>query len=641
VNGDDFNKEPHELESLDKRLYSRDDTKRRPLRFDGLSPRKVLSRSDWTKIEEHKETLLTAATHPSMFKKFFKYSLIFAVIAVLFAVLMFFTGGNTVSNTNIDINVLGNSFASGGEELPLEIEVVNKNSTALELADLFVEYDKGGDAGSGASHVRDLISIGTIGGGKTETRNIFPKLYGEEGSVKSIDFTLQYRIKGSNAIFVKKSSFPVTISSAPIALSVDGPDTISPNQRLSFTVKITSNSKNTLSRMLARVEYPSGFKFESADPSPSAFTNVFSLGDLAPGAERDIKVTGTVYGQDGEDRAFRVYVGAASGSDATKIGETYNSVLRTVALVKPFLGAHIYINGSDADQVPVTAANTSQVNISWANNLTTRLSDAEIRATISGNAVDFNSISAPAGFYDSSTKTIVWNKTTASDLGSIEPSDHGTLDFSFRVLPLWRAGTQVVTRPSIQISVSIKAKQPDAGGALTEVNNSEQRTAVVSSDLGFSAGAYYNVGPFSNTGPLPPKAGQPTTYTITWVVTNSANMLSDGVATTTLPTYIDWVGTTSPGGEKIEYDATTRTVRWAIGQVLAGAGVTGPARTASFQVRLNPSSSQVGSVPKLILDTSVTAKDTFTGQGLSASRGALSTRLDNDPSFVNGQEIVK
>ena len=78
-----------------------------------------------------------------------------------------------------------------------------------------------------------------------------------------------------------------------------------------------------------------------------------------------------------------------------------------------------------------------------------------------------------------------------------------------------------------------------------------------------------------------------------------------------------------------------------MGQVVSGTGFSGGSRTVSFQVRLNPSISQVGSVPKLVLDTSVNAKDTFTGDTLSTTKPAISTRLQNDSGFpYDGEKVT-
>ena len=632
---------PHRLEDEDSRLYNRDLVGRKEKRFDTLFPKKITVTKDWVAAKDGAvKNAKKVATHPTFFKKFFIFSLLFAVVAIGISAFTFFTGGNTVSNDNITINIGGNSFTPGGDELPLQVEVVNKNPTDLELADLFVAYDKGGDSSGGAQYVNDENTIGTISAGKTAKKDVFVQLYGGEGTTQSIDFTLQYRIHGSNAIFVKKVSFPVTISSAPIALSVDMPKDVTPNQSISFQVHVQSNAKATVSGVLLHIDYPSGFKFAFATPAAKAFNNVWDLGDMAPGQKYDLTVTGIVYGDDGEDRAFHVSVGSASAADNTVIGLTYNSLAQVVTLVKPFISADLSINGSAADTVAVPSASTVNVTVDWANNLTTLVTDAQIVVTLSGNALDSTKVTSDKGFYDSVKKTITWDRTNDTDLASIQPADHGTEDFSFQV-PSLISGSGVIDSPTVDMSVSIAGKQPDIGGAVSQVTDFESKKAVVSSDLGFSVDAFYKNGIFTNTGPVPPQANQPTTYTVVWTITNSANTLSDAVATASLPTYVDWMNSFYPTNDGLSYDDTTRTITWNMGQVVSGTGFSGASRTVSFQVRLNPSISQVGSVPKLVLDTSVTAKDTFTGDILTTTKPAISTRLQNDANFpYDGEKVT-
>ncbi len=60
----------------------------------------------------------------SVFRNFFIGAIGFFIIASAFGAYMFFAGSNTVSADNIEINILGNAFVSGGEELPLKIEII-------------------------------------------------------------------------------------------------------------------------------------------------------------------------------------------------------------------------------------------------------------------------------------------------------------------------------------------------------------------------------------------------------------------------------------------------------------------------------------------------------------------------------------
>lgn len=633
---------PHRLDDEESRLYKPSLVGHKEKRFDTLFPKKISISKDWPGAKTGSDALNSAkkiASHPTFFKKFFIIAVIFAAVAIGISAFTFFTGGNTVSNENIAIIIGGNSFTPGGEELPLQVEVTNKNPTDLELADLYVAYDKGGDSAGGAQQVNELNPIGTILAGKTVKKNVYVTLYGGEGTTQNVDFTFQYHIHGSNAIFVKKTTFAVTISSAPIALSVDIPKNVTPNQNLSFTVHVQSNAKATVSNVLLHVDYPNGFKFAFANPTPKAFNNVWDLGNLDPGQRQDIVVNGVVYGQDGDDRAFHVSVGSASASDNTVIGLTYNSLAQVVSLVKPFISASLAINGSTADTVAVPSASNVAVVVNWSNNLPTLVTDAQIVVSLSGNAYDPTKISAGGGFYDSTKNTITWDKTNDNSLATIQPSDHGTVSFSFNA-PSLISGSGILTSPVVNMSVSISGKQPDIGGAVSQVTNFESKKAVISSDLGFSVDAFHNSGTFTNTGPVPPKAGQQTTYTIVWTITNSANTLSGAKATAILPTYVEWMDSFYPTNDGLSYDDSTRTVTWDMGQVVSGTGFTGASRTMSFQVRLNPSISQIGSILKLLLDTNVSARDTFTGESLTTSKSAVSTNLQNDQNFPKDGGIV-
>ncbi|MFN4181533.1 MAG: hypothetical protein ACK4FA_02465, partial [Candidatus Paceibacteria bacterium] len=80
------------------------------------------------KKEHHTSNMKT-----SIFKKFFIFSLIFFAISALYVMFSFVGGGNSVSNDNIEISVLGNAFTNGGEDLPLIVEISNRNNVALEL----------------------------------------------------------------------------------------------------------------------------------------------------------------------------------------------------------------------------------------------------------------------------------------------------------------------------------------------------------------------------------------------------------------------------------------------------------------------------------------------------------------------------
>jgi len=152
----------------------------------------------------------------------------------------------------------------------------------------------------------------------------------------------------------------------------------------------------------------------------------------------------------------------------------------------------------------------------------------------------------------------------------------------------------------------------------------------------------YYIGAFPNSGPIPPKAEQETTYTIVWNLSNTANNISDAKVRSTLPAWVRFIGPISPPTENLTYDPATREVIWEVGGIPASTGITGDSREVSFKVGLMPSLSQVGTSPVLINETTLTGRDDFAKVNVQVSKLALSTLLINDPSFnVTGANVVE
>ncbi len=612
-------------------------------REDFVHPYKSEISDSWGGKEKEKESFSDKFfTQTSAFKKFFIFSIIFFILAAGFAAFTFFFKGNTISNSNIGISVLGNPFAAGGEPLSLQIEITNKNSSPLELADLLVEYPKSASDSLASNAERQRINIGTVPAGGVRDENVTVVLYGEQGSVKPVKITLEYRVEGSNAIFVKEKDYQVSINSTPLSLSIDVPPNVSPNQNVTLNIKTTLNSTIPAKNILVSADYPVGFQFVSANPAPSFGNNVWTLGDLAPGVERDISVTGKIIGAaSGEDKTFHIYSGSESDTDQSKIGIIFNSLSQTIAVEKPFIAAMLYLNGSYQDQYAVDESTPLVGEIHWANNLDTQVNDMRITAKISGNAMDPAQISSQDGFYDSTKDSIVWDKNSDSDLSQVAPGGSGVVKFTMSPLPLY-GSNGLLSNPSIRIDVSVSGKQPLSGNASTDLQNSESKTVKIISDVGLSAQAFYSSGPFQNSGPVPPKVGQKTTYTVTWSVTNTANNISKAQVKSSLPPWIDYAGIVSPPSEDFSYNPSTKQLVWNVGNIAKGTGITGGSRQVSFQIEFTPSLSQVGAAPTLVNDAVLTGHDDFANVDVTVNKTALSTRLGSDPNFpASGERVVQ
>ena len=150
----------------------------------------------------------------------------------------------------------------------------------------------------------------------------------------------------------------------------------------------------------------------------------------------------------------------------------------------------------------------------------------------------------------------------------------------------------------------------------------------------------YYTGPLKNTGPLPPKVNQETTYTIIWTITNSSNDISSAVVRTTLPTYVKWLGVVSPDSESVTYNEIGGEVVWNAGAIPAGTGINRAAREVAFQVSFLPSISQINQSPLLTSEIAISGNDNFTHTILRDTKRALSIKLSTDSIFLENQGIV-
>ncbi len=557
-------------------------------------------------------------------KTFFKISIGILVVAGLIATYMFYGGSRSFSNERVGVRILGSGFSDGGAPLSVSIEITNTNKTALTNAQVTVAYEKDSGSTIGDPYTYlPKVTIGTIDAGATKSVEQTVVLYGEQNATKNIKATLEYRMQGSNALLSKVATLPVVISRAPVTLSFDGPLTTTPNQPMSFTLKATSNSDVPIQHLLLSVEYPAGFVFSSATPTPSYGNNVWALGDLAQGAEQIITFTGALKGFEGEDRIFRVSSGVESGTDKTRIGLVYNALTHTVALSKSFLGVTASINGSPLDEVPLPTNTESNVTINYTNTLDTRVSDAQITVVLGGNSFDQNSVSTQDGFFNSTTSTITFDKSTIGALAMLEPGQSGELEFSVTPRDAW-SGTSLIQNPVISFSVNVSGKQSGFGG-VTEVTNVLHKSVKFGTLFQLATETLYSAGPFQNTGGIPPHVGVETTYTIVWNIKNTANIASGVEVHATLPSYVTFKNRIYPATAGLTYDPTSRTLSWKVGKVNAGAGFISPDTSVAFQIGFIPSISQINMTPNLIVGTEANGIDTFTNKPLHVTKGNSTT----------------
>lgn len=627
------------LEKLEQKLYSVDgiSSKERA----SLKAKNYTVNNDWGETESKNDF-----SFPK--KKFGFFSLVLILAAIFFigslsyAGFIFLNGNKAISGNNVDVKVVGPVSVGGGEALSVDVVVANNNEVPLELVDLFAEYPEGSKNPENISEDlrRVNLDLGTIAPGSVTRKTVKVALFGEEGSNKKIDFILQYRIPGSNAIFEKKKEFDIALSATPIRLSVSGLEEISASQPIELTVKFNSNSVQALKNVMIVAEYPFGFKYEKSDLKPKYDNNVWLFEELKPNEEIEFKISGTIEGQNQEDRIFRFNTGLVKENSPEEIGVLFATAMHEVKLTKSFVGLVLNINRDPASVVSVSSGKYNEGEIVFTNNTNDAIKNLEIKLELTGAVLDESSVTVNGGFYSSIDNTITWNEQTNELFMNIPPRKTEKMSFKFKTIELVSGKTNI-KNPQIDITAKVSGTRISTSNTEEKISSDAFKNIKVLSDTPVYAYTHYGDGPFMNSGPIPPKVDTTTSYTIELVASNNSNDVEGAQITATLPQYVSWKGAVSPNGENVSFDSTSRKMVWNIGSIPAGAGYTKTSKQLYFQVELLPSTSQVGKKLDLLNDVIFTANDIFTRTNISKNVDSPSTLIKGYPIADSHENVVQ
>jgi len=635
-----MSKETSKIDNLNQALYSR--TRYR----DPSDKRSVVRELDTPSVEDNWQTpklddLLSQEMQPQVVhpfvKKIFTFSVLFFLAAILAAGFVFFGGSTFVSSKNVDISIVGPSMVSAGDVLDLGVVVSNKNNSDLELANFSVQYPQGSkdpaDTSKGLTYTKE--SMGVIRAGDEIARNLRLVLLGSTGEVKEIKFSVEYKVKGSNATFYKDKIYQITIGDTPLSMVIDGPETVTSGDSFTTTLNITLNSTEVLRNAILRAEYPYGYSVVSTNPEVISGDNAWALGDLSPGATKKITIQGKLLGEDKEQRTLRFYVGV---SDNESLNPNFKTVIlssqKTISVERSSVGLSASFNGENTQVYTAPAEQLVSTFIRYQNNLSEKLINPRLEVRLVGSALNKSSIFVQNnGTYNPSNLRINWGLVDSLGLPELSPGESGAVSFSFASLP------KTILSVDAEISVEMTLTGTPIG-ANKPITLSETRTVRISSQVNLSARSVYSVGPFANTGPFPPKVGEETTYAVIWSIGNTQGDISGAKVTAKLGPKVKWVASKSDRAENISYDEKTNVVTWDLGQLSSGTGFSKPGREVAFQIALTPSSTQVGSVPVLVSGVTFSGEESLGNTRVSAATPNLTTRLSTDPAFIQGDDIV-
>src|SRR3989344_1217140 len=334
--------EDSQLKELQKNLYSR----KNPPSFRDI--REPISRSPYDAPHQWEGEAGGAVAREShgrrsLLRKVLIGALLFFIVSAGFALYTFYGGLNVISADNVSIDVIGPITVAGGEEFTFEVALANNNTVPLENTTLVINFPEGTRDPTRLKEEmpRYREVLGSVASGEIFHRTVKAVIYGEEDSAKEIIITLEYNVKGSTASFFKDKKFEVILGTAPVRVSADFLKEVVTGQPITIRLEISSNTTLPLERIVGRGEYPFGFTFKNAEPAALFDKSVWHITRLNPGEKKLFIISGTMEGQEGEERVFRFTVGRGSEEDERVIETPLTRVTESLVVKRPFVGVAI------------------------------------------------------------------------------------------------------------------------------------------------------------------------------------------------------------------------------------------------------------------------------------------------------------
>lgn len=543
------------------------------------------------------------------------------LIVVIFGGIGFYFWLTSFKKSRVDFDISGPTQAASGEPAVYLISYWNNTNQVLQNAILAVRYPQEAIVPGGKLvQSIDLGNIGIGGGGKQEISLAF---VGPDKSIQKLQAILSYKPQNTASTFENEAAKEVAINGSALSIDFKAPETVLPNVRNSYVVYYKNNTDKVFKNVSIEASYPQNFNFVSSDPAPAKNNNVWNLGDLNPEEEGGINLLGILRSSDGA--SFELAIGVYENNKFFK----FNSSRAQINLAALPLEINILINNQE--NLTVNSEDFLQFKISYKNNASISLADVILKAKLDGLMYDFASIGT-SGFYNGSDNTITWNAGNKPEFKNLESGAAGEVEFQINVKPRYIIRTFRDKNFLLQVLATIETPTvpPNLAVKLLSVSNDLAMKVNTKAELK-TRGYYYDL-VLKNSGPLPPKVGQTTTYTIHWQITNYSNDLGKVFVKAILPEGVSWLNKKAgAGASTLEYNDRTNELIWNVGKIQAGVGILLDPYEVIFQVGLTPSVGNINSVMPMISESNLTAEDAFTGNSITAISPILQTNMPDDP----------
>lgn len=518
-------------------------------------------------------------------------------------------------------------LAVSNRPVVITLEIDNANRAPLEDIEAFVSLgqyfvpDENQEFFASSGKGMGIISLDHVDTKSIETVSVSGVFVAPENEVEAISVDVKYSPKGRSRVYEQSLSTTTTITSSPLLVSIISEKQVVSGNIVEFTVSYENTSEEKIDNVSLEMVYPPGFSFLSASPR-GVDTQTWDLGVLSSGEMGEIRIAGTARGNVGNVENINATLFVTSDDDRVK----YSDGAHVYRIVEPPIRLTQESSG-DVNGV-IQADQSMNYTVSFENTSDISLRDAVLKVYIDGEAANFGLLNLPSGgFFDEGHREIIWRASDVPALSILNPGDRG--DVSFRLGVKERLPIDLPEDKNFTITSIASIDSNDVPSAIRDNKNILSNAHVIK----VAAKPLVEIMPTHKLGPLPPRVGLATTFSIELKAGSVNNDLHSAKIEGSLPSGLRFAPLGDTVDSQIEINDRTNTFTWNIGKIRSGAGVISDMQTASFDVILTPSSNDINRLPELLKGGTFSGEDPFTGQGFDIQVKRVTTQDATSGNF--------
>lgn len=523
--------------------------------------------------------------------KVLKWLVLVALMLLIVSFFSFWFGGPSFRDRDVSFELLGPTQASVGEEVVYKIKY--RNNTKLPLYNLSIAFYYPDDSvvikeGNIQRDLSEDFEIEELESGEEGEKEFKAFVVGNKGDIKNAKADLSFKAGDLRSSFEKKATLGTTITSVPVSLSIATPPNVVPGQTIDYIFDYRNESDNPINDLLFEFTFPEGFTVRESTPNPNSGNNKWRVDSLKKNGAGRISVRGVLTGKEGDIKNIHV-------SLKRKINDQYVDFQKASSfsvVSNPLLSLDISVNNSR--NYVANPGDELSYSINYKNTSSYSLSNLILSVKLDGNMYDLSTLDTRGGFFDGSTRTIVWGPSNISDFSSLGSNINGTVGFAVKLKQDFnlQGSDTLFVKSSAKLSTSTVPDGLDASEIASSVNlvTNITKLPTISQSVDSVDDKSYN---------------------IKWNIANPGNGLNNAIMKAALSEGVSWqnIFSSNISLENPTYNEKTKTITWNLGNIPGGVGALMPKYELQFQVLSDINSN-------LLKDVELSGSDSVTGQNI-------------------------